>query len=897
MSRRIFISAVSKELQSYRKLVSESLRKRGYIPVDQEISNLTDQEIVHLLKDKLAPCDAVVCLIGQRYGAEPSKPLDGFPRRSFTQLEYIFARAMTEPRPRHISLFLTTDQTPSDHPNDEPDELRELQRTYRAEVTRDRNWRAFNDAKELRAEIAELRFPWEQSAEHKPCNLPPSIGTLFKGRDEFLAELRAKLKEAGVRAAAITPRQAIHGLGGVGKTQLAVEFGWRHFDDYNALLYLYAENPSVLLTSLAQLTGVLELPERELREDEKRADAVLRWLNGHRDWLLLIDNVDTDEAAAAVIARLENVHGGHIIITSRLSRWPKLVEPLELDVLTKEPAVAFLLEAAVNRADAGDDAEQAGLIWDDVDGLALALTQAAGYIDKYRISFAAYRKRWQQNVATVAAWHDPRTMTYPRSLAVTWNTTVDRLTPPARTLLELLSFLAPEPIPRDLITGETSAKALAAAGIAEEALLDLADVSLARVSGDTATLHRLVMEITRGRIASAYEPEASWTEMPSSLAPPARAMLAIVNAYPLGAGDDVRNWARWIPMAEHVAVLVERADAAGTGKPTSRLMNELGIFLYARIRFAEAERLYRRSLAIDEQSFGPEHHEVAVRLNNLAQLLSDTNRLDEAEPLMRRALAIDERSFGPDHPNVAVRLNNLAKLLHDTNRLSEAETLMRRALAIDEESFGPAHPGVAITLNNLAWLLKAMNRLGEAEPLMRRALAVHEQSFGPEHPIVAIDLNNLAILLHDTNRLGEAEPLMRRALTIDEQSFGTEYPSVARDLGNLAALLKATNRLGEAEPLTRRALAIDEQSFGPDHPNVAIRLNNLADLLNDTNRLGEAEPLMRRALAILLASLGTAHPRTQTAQGNYALLLKKIGLSETEIDAAMRQVLDGAPAQ
>jgi hypothetical protein len=502
MSRRIFISAVSRELQSYRKLVSESLRKRGYVPVDQEIFGLTDQEIVQLLKDKLAPCGAVICLIGQRYGAEPSKPLDGFPRRSFTQLEYVFARAMTEPRPKHISLLLTTEQAPVDNANDEPAELRGLQLAYRAEVIRDRNWRAFNDAQELRAEIAELRFPWEHSAEHKPCNLPPSIGTLFKGRDEFLAKMRAKLREVGVKAAAITPRQAIHGLGGVGKTRLAVEFGWRHFDDYNALLYLYAENPTALLTHLAQLTGVLELPERDLREDEKRAEAAMRWLNEHRDWLLLIDNVDTDEAAAAVITRLENVHGGHIIITSRLSRWPKLVEPLELDVLDKGPAVAFLLEAAIHRAPAGDDPEQAGLICDDVDGLALALTQAAGYIDKYRISFAEYRRRWRQSVAKVADWHEPRTMLYPRSLAVTWNTTVDRLTPPARTLLELLSFLAAEPILRDLVTGLTSAGPLADTGIAEpeEALMELVDASLVRVKGDEVFLHRLVMEITCGRI-------------------------------------------------------------------------------------------------------------------------------------------------------------------------------------------------------------------------------------------------------------------------------------------------------------------------------------------------------------------------------------------------------------
>ena len=103
----------------------------------------------------------------------------------------------------------------------------------------------------------------------------------------------------------------------------------------------------------------------------------------------------------------------------------------------------------------------------------------------------------------------------------------------------------------------------------------------------------------------------------------------------------------------------------------------------------------RRALAIDEKRAGPDHPDVAIELNNLAQLLQATNRLGEAEPLYRRALAIDEASLGPDIPTSPIDLNNLASLLQDTNRLGEAEPLMRRALAIDEKSFGPDHPDVA----------------------------------------------------------------------------------------------------------------------------------------------------------------------------------------------------------
>ena len=302
-------------------------------------------------------------------------------------------------------------------------------------------------------------------------------------------------------------------------------------------------------------------------------------------------------------------------------------------------------------------------------------------------------------------------------------------------------------------------------------------------------------------------------------------------------------------------------------------LNNLARLLQATNRLSEAEPLLRRALAINEQSYGKEHPSVAIMLSSLALLLRDTNRLSEAEPLMRRALAIDEQSYGKEHPDVAIGLNNLAQLLQATNRLSEAEPLMRRALAIDEQSYGKEHPSVARDLINLAMLLRDTNRLSEAEPLMRRALGINEQSYGKEHPDVAIGLNSLALLLQDTNRLSEAEPLMRRALAIDEQSYGKEHPSVATKLNNLALLLLATNRLSEAEPLMRRALAINEQSYGKEHPDVAAGLNNLAQLLKGTNRLSEAEPLMRRALAIDEQSYGKEHPMVATRLNNLAGLL------------------------
>ena len=413
---------------------------------------------------------------------------------------------------------------------------------------------------------------------------------------------------------------------------------------------------------------------------------------------------------------------------------------------------------------ATDDADARALA-EALDGLALALEQAGAYISHVRCSLAEYLERWRKQEKHVLEWFDERQMKYPKSVAVTWETTWSQLSPASRGLLEILSWFAPDPIPQWVLDGEATrpiaVKALENADV-DLALADLEKYSMLKRQprgGEWGLLvHRLVQEITRRRL-------------PQTGSPRLEQALRLADAVAVGDPQDVRTWPVWDALAPHVRVLVAHADEAGMAEPTARLMNDLGLHSNSKALYAEAEPLMRRALAIDEGSYGPDHPNVAIRLNNLAGLLQDTNRLSEAEPLMRRALAIAEGSYGPDHPDVATSLNNLAGLLQATNRLDEAEPLYRRAVAIFETSLGPDHPHVATALNDLALLLQDTNRLGEAEPLYRRALAIAEGSYGPDHPDVATDLNNLAGLLQATNRLDEAEPLYRRAVAIVETSL------------------------------------------------------------------------------------------------------------------------------
>ncbi len=289
---------------------------------------------------------------------------------------------------------------------------------------------------------------------YKPRNLPfASLGDLFKGRETVLEELRAALE--GAKGVAVAGR-ALHGLGGVGKTRLAIEYALRREAGYSALLFVRAADPATLNASLAALASaeVLDLPEKEAREDLVKKEAALRWLDAHPTWLVILDNVDDEEAVAAIVSLMPRLRGGHVIVTGRAANFPASIRKLELGVLDEEAAVAFLVERTRDdRAIAPDDAAQARALADELAGLALGLEQAGACIAVERIGFAHYLALWRERRESVLNWFDKNLMSYNHDvgLAATWATSVARLSPDSRRLLDRLAFLAPDPTPDSLI--------------------------------------------------------------------------------------------------------------------------------------------------------------------------------------------------------------------------------------------------------------------------------------------------------------------------------------------------------------------------------------------------------------------------------------------------------------
>ena len=318
-------------------------------------------------------------------------------------------------------------------------------------------------------------------------------------------------------------------------------------------------------------------------------------------------------------------------------------------------------------------------------------------------------------------------------------------------------------------------------------------------------------------------------------------------------------------------------SAFGQSLEEAARLNQEAIQLYNQGRYADAEPLLKRSLAIQEQALGPNHPEVASLLNNLAEVYESQGRYADAEPLLKRSLAIRENARHPNPADVAESLGNLAGVYSDQGRYAEAESLYKRALAITEKTSGPNHPDVARVLNNLAELYRIQGRYAEAEPLDKRSLMIREKTLDPDDPDVAESLNNLALVYIGQGRYVDAEPLFKRSLAVWEKALGPDHPDIATALNNLANLYEQQDRYADAEPLYKHSLAIRERALGPDHPDVAISLNNLAGLYSEQGRYADAEPLYKRSLAIREKALGPTHPDVAGSLNSLAELYQKQG--------------------
>jgi tetratricopeptide (TPR) repeat protein len=583
-------------------------------------------------------------------------------------------------------------------------------------------------------------------------NVPYRRNLFFTGREETLSQLYQTLRADNM--VALSDPLGISGLGGIGKTQTALEYAYRYCAEYDAVLWVRADSTTALTSSFVDLAHLLELPERNERDQGIVVEAVLRWCRLHTEWLLIFDNVDD----LSVVKRFLPEGTGHTLFTTRSHALGGIAQCLEVQKMEPEIGASLLLrraailplQATLDMA-TGDDRSLAREISHDLDGLPLALDQAGAYIKETPCSLRDYLARYQGRRQQLLQARGSLDQDYPASVATTWSLSFEKVSqayPAAAELLNFCAFLAPDAIPEKFLTAGASHLGTVLAPVVtnqlqlDQVCKEVLRYSLFQRGGDERTLaiHRLVQAVLLDNLPS--ETCAHWK----------RQAVLVVNEASPNVQDVAQRDAceQWLPHAQVCAAWIEQEDI--TLQEAALLLNSAGYYLDERAQYTEAEPLYVRALAIRERQLGAEHPYTAHSLNNLAMLYYNQGKYAEAELLYMRALQTYEQHLGIEHPDIARSLNNLALLYDSQGKYAEAESLYVRALSIYERQLGAEHPDTAQSLNNLAMLYDTQGKYAQAGPLLKRALAIRERQLGVEHPDTVMIRRNYAFLLQKMER-------------------------------------------------------------------------------------------------------------------------------------------------
>jgi tetratricopeptide (TPR) repeat protein len=708
--------------------------------------------------------------------------------------------------------------------------------------------------------VGEPRFP-----AHGPAitNLP-ARNPHFTGRSDTLEALRARLRaEPGV---VVTQTGAIHGLGGVGKTELALEFAHRYQADYDLVWWISAEQPTSVTADLAALAE--ELGIERVADQAEMVELLFRELRGRERWLLVYDNAERPKALEGL---LPPGGGGRVLVTSRYGAWGKLGATERLDVLARTEAVAFLARrtGATNQAVLDALANELG-------DLPLALEEAAAYLEETPTDIGEYLELVRERARELFGLDQPPAdgQGDQRRVATVWSLSLERVraeAPAAEALLNLCAFLAPD-IPRDLpreqpqLLSEELAQAVGDPLAYNRMLAVVGRYSLATVSPTTLGVHRLVQAVLRARLGP--DGERAWAEAAVGL---------LFASFPNESGE-VDTWQTCERLLPHVLAAAEHAERLGVGREQAGwLLGRASRYLRGRGQYQLAKPIAERALAVTQAAVGPADPEVARRRDELGMVLYDLADLAGAREQLVRAVAIGEAALGLDDPAMAVWRNDLGGVLQDLDDLEGARVQLERAVAIGEAALGPGHRYVAVYHGNLGRVLLALGDLEGAQAQYERALAISEAALGPDHLDVATGRGNLGRLLQDLGDLEGARVQLERALAIDEAVLGRDHPEVAIDCGNLGGVLQYLGDLEGARAQFERALEISGAVLSPDHPDVATYRNRLGSVLRDLGDLAGARAHLERSLEMREAALGPDHATMAIRRGNLGLLLQDLG--------------------
>lgn len=703
----------------------------------------------------------------------------------------------------------------------------------------------------------------------------PALVAGFVGRDELTA-LRDALSAGGVATVC-----ALHGMRGVGKSQLASAFaqecenaGWPFVG------WVTASSREQAIAELAAVARAASLSDDD--DPSEAAAALLAWLNGGgpSDRLLVMDNVEEIEDVRDLLPR----GPGMRVVVTTTSRTGTLGMPVEVGVFTSVQAIDYLIDATKQT-----DRQGAAEVSEDLGRLPVALTQAATAINLLNLTYLDYHELLaQQDLDDVVRRDsaDPYPQKVGTALRIAYLTHLDRQDADnpdcgqsAAWVLGALSYLAESGAPRSWLTSLVDERMVAAEAIGE---LLRSSLVTASEDGEMVAIHRLQAQVVREDIVAAEH-------TPDMI----QAALATL------AAADYENPDYWT--ARHQCELLTRQLVTIKDQTHSRALAELPELLhlvlltmyhtnglgnpYLALELAGYDEIFTRVL-------GPDHRDSVVFRNNLARAHDLAGQLDLAIPLYEQTLRDRERILGPDDPQTATSRNNLGGAYLNAGDAGRAIPLLEQALSDRERILGPDDALVLQSRGNLASAYASAGEHDEAISLGRLNVAESERIFGPGGLDTARAYRGLAEAYIRADYTAQAIPLLEQALPVHEGLLGPEHPETLAVRGNLAGCYSASGRLDLAIVLSEQTLADGERALGPDHPNVLTWLNNLARTHAEAGNHARAASLYRRLLEDSEKALGADHSITLTARSSLAAVYLDAGNPQRAIRLLERGLAD-----
>jgi Domain of unknown function (DUF4062)/Tetratricopeptide repeat/NB-ARC domain len=779
---RVFVSHTS-ELRhfppggSYVAEVERAVSACGHVIVDMADFSATDQPPAQVCAERVRGCDVYVGVLGTRYGS----PVRDNPEVSYTELEFDTATASGLPR-----LVFVLDTTAADVgiPLDQliDPTFGARQQEFRRRVQDSGlTTQPFKNPADL-SRLVERSLRELADARPEVGPLPdvlrvrniPARNLAFTGRDALLSAVRDRL-HAGGKAVV----QAFEGMGGVGKTQLAIEYAHRFAAEYDVTWWVNAEQPGLIGDQFAALGMALGCTQPGAATEVARA-AVLAELHGRGRWLLVFDNA---EHPADLRPWLPG-GTGHVLITSRARTWTEIATPVEVDVLARAESVAILQDRvpSLSGADVDRLAAQLG-------DLPLAVAQAAGFMAETGMAPQQYRELLTSQAGRLLDQGTPES--YPRSLAAATGLIAGRLDeedPSAAQLASLCAFLAPEPIPEDLfITSPSELPAALAARVADplawrQTLGSLARQSLARIDQRGLVMHRLTQAILRDRLT----PDQAATTRQCS-----EAILAAND--PSDPGNPV-TWPRWAQLMPHLLA----ADLANTNVLALHQMARAGCFyLVSRGDTRPGHDLARDLRQYSRDRFGDDHEESQWTTNFLAWALREMGHHDEARELDQDNLARARRVLGDDHDSTLTYSNDLASDMRALGDVQAARDLDQDTLARRRRMLGDDDHRTLNAAAHLAIDLYMLGELQAARDLNQDTLARYRRVLGDDHPHTLLSANNLASDMRALGDVQAARDLDQDTLARRRRVLGDDHPETLASADHLAQDLRLLEEAGD----------------------------------------------------------------------------------------------------